>query len=201
MDAKSLKVLEFHKVLQQLAEHTAFSASNALALALRPTRDIHTAQERQARTSEACRLLSEFADTSVGGARDVRSQASMASKGGTLTPEELLDIKATLISARDLSRFFEKLSLEPPHLKKFSAFLTPTGGLIEAIGKVLDDKGEVKDSASQKLGVVRGDLKQANQRAVDKLTQLINNPANARMLQEEVITKRAERYVVPLSGR
>lgn len=198
MDTKSLNILEFPKILEQLAEHTAFSASKALASALRPTNNLDSARERQARTSEASRLLSEYADISVGGARDVRSQVEMASRGGILLPEELLDIKATLISGRDLFRFFEKLKLDLPHLKKISASLAPTNGLIEAITLVLNDKGEVKDSASQKLGEIRRGIKHANERIMEKLTHLINDPANTRMLQETVITKRSDRYVVPL---
>ena len=200
MDTKSLNILEFPKILDRLAEHTAFSASNALARALRPTNNLEFACDRQACTSEACRLLSEYADISVGGARDVRSQAVMASRGGILSPEELLDIKATLISGRDLFRFFEKLSLDLPHLKKISESLEPKNGLIEAISRVLDDKGGVKDSASQKLGEIRRGLKHANIRIMEKLTHLINDPATARMLQESVITKRSDRYVVPLKA-
>jgi DNA mismatch repair protein MutS2 len=84
MDKKSLNTLEFPKILEQLAQYTAFSASRTLVRALRPTNDLVLAQDRLARTSEACRLLSEYADISVGGARDVRPQAELAARGGVL---------------------------------------------------------------------------------------------------------------------
>ncbi len=200
MDRKSLNTLEFPKILEQLSEHTAFGASTALARALRPTNNLQLARDRQACTSEASRLLSEFADVGVGGARDVRPQAAMASRGGILSPEELLVIKATLISGRDLFRFFKKLVLDLPHLKNISVSLAPPDGLVEAITQVLNDKGDVKDSASQKLGEIRWDLKHANERVMDKLTHLINSPATARMMQETIITKRSNRYVVPLKA-
>jgi len=200
MDRKSLNVLEFQKVLEQLSEHTAFSASTALVRALRPTNNLRLARDRQACTNEARRLLSEFADIGVGGARDVRLQAGMASRGGVLSPEELLEIKATLISGRDLLRFFKKLVLDLPNLKNISESLGPPEGLVEAITQVLNDRGDVKDSASQKLGEIRGNLKQANERVMDKLTHLINNPSTARMMQETIITKRSNRYVVPLKA-
>ena len=200
MDRKSLNVLEFPKILEQLSEHTVFGASTALVRALRPTNNLRLARDRQAYTSEASRLLSEFADIGVGGARDVRPQAGMASRGGVLSSEELLDIKATLISGRDLFRFFKKLILDLPHLKSISAALAPPDGLVEAITQVLNDKGDVKDSASQKLSEIRRDLKHANERVMDKLTQLINNPSTARMMQETIITKRSNRYVVPLKA-
>ncbi len=200
MDGKSLNVLEFPKILEQLSEYTAFGASTALARALRPTNNLRVARDRQACTSEASRLLSEFADIGVGGARDVRPQTGMASRGGVLSPEELLDIKATLISGRDLFRFFKKIVLDLPHLKNISSSLAPPDGLVEAITQVFNDKGDVKDSASQKLGEIRGDLKHANKRVMDTLTHLINNPSTARMMQETIITKRLNRYVVPLKA-
>ncbi|MCD6576803.1 MAG: hypothetical protein J7K66_02160, partial [Anaerolineaceae bacterium] len=198
MDTKSVDKLEFPKILEQLAAYTAFSASTALARALRPTSDLALARDRQACTSEADRLLSERADVGIGGARDVRPQAEIASRGGVLSPEELLDIKATLISGRDLFRFFDKTPLNLPHLKHISASLAPPDGLIEAITRVLNDKGDVKDSASQKLSEIRTGLKHANEQVMDKLTHLINDPSTARLLQETIITKRSERYVIPL---
>jgi DNA mismatch repair protein MutS2 len=200
MDKKSLNTLEFPKILDRLAEHTVFSASRALVRALRPTNDLALAQERLARTSEACRLLSEHSDISVGGARDVRPQAELAARGGVLTPEELLIIKATLISGRDLFRFFEKLSLELPHLIAICMHLAPPEGLIEAISQVLTDKGDVKDSASQNLRTIRGSLKHANERITHVLTRMLNDPSTGRMLQEAIITKRSNRYVIPIKA-
>ena len=200
MDKKSLNILEFPKILDQLAQLTAFSASRTLARALRPTNDLDLAQDRLARTSEACRLLSEYADISVGGARDVRPQAELAARGGVLSPEELLTIKATLVSGRNLFRFFEKLPLEIPHLIAICTNLAPPEGLIEAISQVLSDKGEVKDSASQNLGDIRINLKHANERITHTLTRMINDPSTARMLQEAIITKRSDRYVIPIKS-
>ena len=200
MDTKTLKTLEFSKILTQLEDFSAFSASAALVRGLRPTNNPKKAIERQARTSEASRLLSEYADVSVGGARDVRPQADMAARGGVVTTEDLMDIKATLISGRELKCFFEKLPFELPHLQSIAAFMTPPEGVIESISRVLNEKGEIKDSASEKLGRVRTDLKHANDRTVEKLTKMITSPNSARMLQEAIITKRNERYVVPLKA-
>ena len=39
------------------------------------------------------RLLSEYSDVTVGGARDVRQQARLAARGGILLAEDLMDIK------------------------------------------------------------------------------------------------------------
>jgi DNA mismatch repair protein MutS2 len=166
--------------------------------ALRPTNDLTLAQERQARTTQARRLLSEYPDLNIGGARDIRAQAELASRAGVLSPEDLLDIKGTLIASRDLQRFFNKLDLDCSHLQVIASDLTPPPGLVEAISRVVSDKSEVLDSASTRLASLRREVKTANERILSKLERLINDSHTAKMLQEAIITKRNGRYVVPL---
>jgi len=198
MDAKSINTLEYNKILERLSSYTSFSASAALVRALQPTNDMLLAQDRQARTSQARRLLDEFPETSIGGARDVRPQVEMASRGGTLAPQELLEIKATLISSRDLQRAFAKIEFDCPHLQAIAQDLTPPPGIIEAITQIITDNAEVADGASLRLDTLRREVKAANDRIFTKLEKMINDSRIAPMLQEAIITKRNGRYVIPL---
>ncbi|MCJ7824479.1 MAG: endonuclease MutS2 [Anaerolineales bacterium] len=198
MDAKSQYTLEFQKILERLAAFTAFSASNELARSLKPTNRFAFAVERQARTTEARRLLSENETITIGGAHDVRQAAERAARGGVLPAEDLLDIRDTLVSGRDLQRYFEKMELELPNLKSIAARLTPPPGVIEAIGQVFSDDGEIRDDASPRLAVVRATVKKAHDRVISRLQDMISNQSTARMLQEAIITMRGGRYVVPI---
>lgn len=198
MDEKSLHMLEYPKILDRLCGYVSFSASATLARALRPTNDAALAMERQTRTSQARLLLSEHDELSIGGARDVRPQAELAARGGVLSVQELLDIKATLASARDLLRFFKKLDERFNNLQVITQDFDPPAGVIENISRVLSDKGEVLDHASPRLGGLRNEVKAANERLINKLERFINDPASGRMLQEPLVTLRNGRYVVPL---
>ena len=198
MDAKSIYTLEFNKILERLSTYTAFSASAALVRALRPTNDYALAQERQARTSEARRLLSEFPEMSIGGARDVRAQVDLALHDGVLSTHELLDIKATLISSRDLHRFFSKLEFNCPYLQNIATDMAPPPGLIEAISQTITENAEVADGASPRLDALRKEVKGANERIFSKLEKMVTDSHTSKMLQEAIITKRNGRYVVPL---
>jgi DNA mismatch repair protein MutS2 len=198
MDAKSVNTLEFNKILERLSGYAAFSASAALLRALRPTNDFDLAQERQARTSQARRLLAEFPDVGIGGARDVRPQVELAERGGVLIPQDLLDIKTTLVSSRDLQRFFGKLEFDCPQLQAIAVDLLPPAGLIEAITQAITDDAAVADGASERLDTLRREVKSANEHILSKLGKLISDSRTASMLQEAIITKRNGRYVVPL---
>lgn len=107
MDPKTLNVLEYPKVLERLAAHCDFSASKELARALQPTTSYDLALMWQQETTEARHLLSVH-DVGIGGAHDIREKVELARRGGVLEPVDLLDIKSTLISCRQLKKTLEK---------------------------------------------------------------------------------------------
>ncbi len=103
MDSKTLAVLEYAKILERLAAQCDFSASAELARTLEPTASYELAKLRLQETTEARHLLS-VQDVSIGGAHDVREKVKLAARGGVLDPVDLLDVKSTLISCRQLKR-------------------------------------------------------------------------------------------------
>ena len=103
MDHKTLSVLDYPKILERLAAQCDFSASAGLARSLEPTTSYETALLWQQETSEARRLLSSQ-DIGIGGAHDVREKVELARRGGVLEAVDLLDIKYTLISCRELKK-------------------------------------------------------------------------------------------------
>lgn len=197
MNAKDLQTLELPAVLQQLAGFTDFSASKQLALELAPTTYLEIAQRRQAETAEARQLQSGESGLTIGGARDVRKQADDAARGSVLEPNELLDVQSTLIAARTLSRRFKRESSFPV-LSEIASELADETGLVNAISRVLDERGQVKDSASKRLANIRQELRAGRERLVKKLERMVNDPKTAPMLQEPIVTQREGRFVIPL---
>ena len=200
MDAKSIQILELAKILDRLSKFTAFSASTSLALALTPTTALAEAVRRQQETSEARRLLTVKPDLTIGGARDVRSQAQSAAIGGVLEAGEVLDIKNTLIAGRNLHRTLTRLADQFARLAALAGRIEETPGLVEAISMTLDERGEVLDSASEQLMTIRRELRLAHDRLLQKLQRIISDPKNQPYLQEPIITQRDGRYVIPLKA-
>jgi DNA mismatch repair protein MutS2 len=198
MDEKTLQILEYPKILERLAAYAAFPASAEKARRLRPTSDLEAARLRQCETREAVQLLATHPDLTIGGARDVRAQVDLAAHGAVLTPGELLDIKATLVSARTLARLFERLEAQYPSLFAIAANLAPIPGLVDAITRAISDRAEILDSASEKLSGIRRDLRISHERLLSRLQRMVSDPKNAPYLQEALITQRDGRYVLPL---
>ena len=196
MDTKTLHVLEYPKILERLVGFCDFSASIELARSLEPTDSYDLAITRLAETSEARKLFSTNDSIGVGGAHDIRPAADLAARGGVLDPQQLLDIKSTLISSRELKKSLERKADEYPHLTKTAAGLPEAHGMIDAIGRVLSDRGEVLDSASPKLSTLRREIKISHDRLMSRLQRYLTESANK--LQEPIITQRDGRYVIPL---
>ena len=195
MDSKTLSVLEYPKILERLKAFCDFSASMELARSLEPTNSYDLALARLAETSEARRLFS-VQDIGIGGAHDIRAAVDLAARGGVLDPQQLLDVKSTLISCRELKKSLERKTDEYPRLAQIAAGLSEAHGIVDSISRVLSERGEVLDSASPKLATLRREIKIAHDRLMSRLQRYLTESASK--LQEPIITQRDGRYVIPL---
>ncbi|MFP4321329.1 MAG: endonuclease MutS2 [Anaerolineales bacterium] len=201
MHEKALFTLELPKVLDQLSHFTSFSAGEDLALTLEPTADAETARRWVAEVTEARILLEERGDQfTLGGVRDVREAALSTQRGAVLDTSTLLDIRSTLRRATTLRRMLTNMRGQYPLLARIVDPLEECSGLQHEIARVISEDGHVLDSASTKLAIIRRDLKQAFDRLQSKLNSIINNSNNAQYLQEQLITQRNGRYVIPVKA-
>ncbi len=202
MNDKSAQTLELPKILEQLARHTAFSASRDLALELKPTPYLDEAQDRQQETSEARLLINTHDHITVGGARDVRPEVLAAARGIALEPQALLDIRYTLRQATTLRRTLTRLNSQFPMLASIAERLEECTALQQEIARVLDETpAKCWTPPVPSWRRVRREMQIAFDRLQSKLNRIIHNANNAPYLQEMLITQRHGRYVDPAARR
>jgi len=197
----TLAILEFDKVRERLAEHTAFGASRELALALLPT-DEPLDVRRALEATDAARLLYDnFPEITIGGARDIRPPVRNAQRGGILEPQTLLDVAATLGAMRQLRA--RLLRLPEDHylpLIDLAWQLVEHPDIEETVERTVDPGGNILDSASPALGRIRGEIRIAHDRLMDRLNAILQSSQYASALQEPIITVRDGRYVIPIKA-
>ncbi|MGB7538198.1 MAG: endonuclease MutS2 [Anaerolineales bacterium] len=196
MDEKSLRTLELNRVLERLAEHASFSASRERILGIRPAADFAGALRLLDETSQARMLLERHTEISIGGARDIRPAAEDAARGITLPAETMVAVRGTLQSARAIRRALARIADEAPDLNRIALRMEEESGLIDAIGRTINDEGEVLDSASPKLGALRAEVRATHDRLLTRLQRILSEHGS--QLQEPILTQREGRYVVPL---
>ncbi len=198
MDKKTLQTLEYDKVLARLASYASFNASLEKINNLVPSSNLFRAKRSLAETTEARQLLEINPATTIGGARDIRKIAEGASRGVVLTAGELLDVKATLISVRQLSRQLEKESQTYPNLWEISQSFPGPLGLVDNISRSISERGEILDTASTKLAKLRSEIRVTHDRLLSRMQKLLTSTKIAPFLQEAIITQRDGRYVLPI---
>ena len=200
MEPKHATTLELPKVLDRLAGFASFSAGVGLCRTLKPSTFPVEVKRRLAATTEARIFMSKYAGPGLGGVHDVRPLVQSALRGSALLPQELLDIRGTLVAGRELHRTLSRMSNQFPLLSVIAARIVESAGVVIEIGRCIDDKGEVRDEASAELAAVRRELRAAHDRLQDKLARILTSPRNAPYLQEAIITMRDGRYVIPIKA-
>ncbi len=198
MDDKNLEMLEFPKIREILAEYTSFSTSRQLALSIYPSssRDGITLLLKQ--SAEARHLLSLDPDFAIGTAVDVREAAEMAARAKILEPHVLVNVQLTLAAARYARTRLHKLSDQLPALWDIADRFIELRYLEDEIGKCLTDRGEILDTASEKLYDVRHRLKDTRHHLLDRLNAIIRSDEGHRFVQDDFIDERDGRYVIPV---
>jgi DNA mismatch repair protein MutS2 len=198
MNPRTLRVLEYDKILARIAEFCAFSGGEELALALLPSDDLLTVQEWLAQTSEAYRLLDQKTDIGFGGVHDVRPLLDRAERRAMLLAQELIDIRNTLLRSRTMQNTLTKLESSFPRLAEIAANIEPCSHVIAEIGRCINERAEVVDGASETLSRLRSELRIAQERLLSTLDRIIHSGDIRPYLQDALVTQRQGRYVIPV---
>lgn len=170
----------------------------ALALALQPASEYTEVLRRQRFTAEARRLLELKPNVSLSDIKDIASIVQQASIDRILDSTELQDVHTTLAAARVVRDTIDKLQAYMPHLAETADRISDFQEITSEIGRAIDNKGEVKDSASPALQTLRRESRIAHDRLRSRLEQILKSTAST--LQEPIITLRDGRYVVPVKA-
>ncbi|WP_449418507.1 endonuclease MutS2 [Phormidium nigroviride] len=198
IQAETLELLEWPRLCHHLATFTATKLGAVAALHLPiPETPTETAQ-LLAQTQEAYLLESRLArGLSFDGIQDIGDSLERAQVQGILSGEELLAIATTLAGARQLRRVIDNQP-DVPVLTELVAQLRTYPELEQEIHRCIDERGNVTDRATPKLGGIRDSMRQLRDRIYQVLQGILQRQANA--LQEQLITQRSDRFVLPVKA-
>jgi len=152
-------------------------------------------------TDEAVQLGVQFPDLSIGGARDIRDFVNRAEKGFRLQSAELLLVMDTLRAGRELRRFFQRLpdaDTRYPNMLEFAEAIDNFSPLETDLNRSIGPRGDVLDGASPELSRIRKAVRVAHSRLQDRLHSFISGGRFGTALQENIVTMREGRYVIPV---
>lgn len=200
MDAHTLRILEYDRVLERLAAHASSVLGRETALALEPTAHPEIIARRLQETREARWLRDNASGLPLGGVRDIRDAVERAAIGQVLVPQELLDVAQTCGAARRLRTFLLRQQERCPLLAEIASNMPQPPNIEARIAECLAESGEVRDSATPELARIRANRKVAHNRLMDRLNSILASERYRAYLQEAIVTVREGRYCVPVKS-
>ena len=196
---KTLSALEYDKIIDRLVAFASTDGAKSRAATLLPSDDYEVVSLRQRKTDDAKRLIGAKGYPSFSASERVTGAAERAYKGAVLSPTELLDIAALLRSARALVDY---ISADKPFdtvLDEIFLRMLPNRELEEKITRSILSEDMIADEASPELAEIRRKIRVTNNKIKDTL-QSYTSGARLKYLQENIVTMRNGRYVVPVKA-
>ncbi len=166
--------------------------------------DIRTITDKLHQTEEFVRIQQEEDSFPTDYFIDIRSALSRIRLEGTFLDErELFDLKRSLLTIHDITRFFRQKNDEEikyPALTALAKGIPVFPQIITQIDKILDKYGRIKDNASTELMRIRKELT-ATVGSISRILQSILRAAQAEGYVDKDVapTMRDGRLVIPVS--
>ncbi|WP_438847057.1 endonuclease MutS2 [Anaerocaecibacter muris] len=189
------KNLEFNIILGRIAE---LASSDVVADEIRntlPNNDESVVNKLLTQTNDAVTVLASHCPSFA--FDDILPILSKAKVGATLSPKELLKVGNVIVVLRALKDCVEHTD-GCDSLKDITSEASVCAELEYDIRNAIENETEIKDSASEKLTSVRRAILRANARLKDKLDSYTRQSEFSKYLQDNIVTLRGGRYVLPV---
>ncbi|MFS0513267.1 endonuclease MutS2 [Nostoc sp. UIC 10607] len=198
IQSETLELLEWHRLCQHLATFAATKLGATAARNLKIPDSQAQSEQLLEQTKEVYQLETRLTTgLSFEGIQDIGDSLERAERSGVLAGDELLAIATTLAGARNLRRVIDNQE-DLPILTDLVADLRTYPELEQEIHRCIDERAQVTDRASQKLGEIRTDLRRVRSQITQKLQNILQAKSGA--VQEQLITQRGDRFVIPVKA-
>lgn len=198
-DQKSLTTLEYPKILDRLATFAQSQGGKKKASELVPYEKIADALHALNETAEADRVLFEYSLSPSFAVDDIGDILVKAKKGATLAIPDIMKVGRSLRVSRRLKYTIDKVK-DCPLLADMAMGLFENETLEKKIFDAFLSETEVADNASNELRAIRIRIRKLNDNMRSKLQLFITSPKYSKYLQDNIITVRGDRYVIPVKS-
>ncbi|NLM45271.1 MAG: endonuclease MutS2 [Firmicutes bacterium] len=193
---REMRVLEFDKIRLSLAEKCITPLGRQMAETLAPAWDGDVCRRLQAETSEAVSLLSRHY-LGMEAVPDLNRIFSLAARGGILGEEQLWQILKLLLAVTKIKLFFQEKE-GFPLLGALAGGMNALPALREELKRAIDEEGRLREDASPEYARLNRAIAAGERALRERFDRFVKNPANQKLLQENLVTVRGDRMVVPV---
>ncbi|MFW5780069.1 MAG: endonuclease MutS2 [Bacillota bacterium] len=201
MNKKSRKTLEFDKILNQISKFAFSQNAKDMIMDLQPFQNKNYIEKLLDEVEEASKILYEHSLSPSFNFDDITFALEKASIMSVLTMGELLKISKMLRISRNLQSLIAKVNDDTIVLLKDTASkIYINKELEESIDKAILSETEMSDNASGALRNIRNKIRKIGDNIKARLHNFVNSSEYSKCLQDNIVTIRNGRYVIPLKA-
>ncbi|MCR4838529.1 MAG: endonuclease MutS2 [Eubacterium sp.] len=201
MNKRTLRVLEFQKILEMLAAHATSQGAKKRCLRLVPRKDLTEIVQLQAETRDASRRWEEYGSVGFSGVRELAEQLRLLEMGSPLNQRELLDVASVLETADQVQAYgARREAQEPDTLTDRFASLLPVRDVSTEIRRCILSEEDMADDASLNLKKIRKEILTCGSQLHQQLEKIVKREADKGTLMDALITMRGGRYCIPVKA-
>ena len=148
MNKKTLKTLEYNKVIEMLVSKADSSPGKELCQNLEPLHDMEAIELLQLQTGDALRRIYKYGSPLFSGVRNIKGSFLRLEVGGTIGAAELLNISSLLECALRVKSYNGE---EPDSLTAFFTELQPLSPVQKEISRCIISEEEISDDKKRSL--------------------------------------------------
>lgn len=199
MEEKTLKILEYDKILERLSTYATSEAGREYCLRLTPSSNFRHLSLWQKNTTDACtRIRLSGHSVSFRGLKDIPDTLKRIDMGASLSIPELLAVSAVLTVSDRVKRFDAYDEGDEDSLSEMFGMIDPLNDINRNLQRCIINEETIADDASPGLFSIRKRMQKAESDIHDTMAARLNS--SREYLTDAVITLRDGRYCLPVKA-
>lgn len=201
MNYNYLKKLEYDKILKILSSFCNTHIGKKLALNLSVSNDLCTVEKSLSETEEAVNLIYKNSSPHFLEIADITIYIKSLESSKPLSIKAILELANIFKLSQDLKDYFSKDYINSDDfiiLNSLFKDLYSNKSILDKVYHCIIDENTLDDKASQNLQKIRNKKRKFEQDIKDKLNSMIHSSNFSKYIQENIITIRNDRFVIPI---
>ena len=195
MIEKSMKALEFDKILNMLSEHAVSDLARQRLLALKPYLSLSEVRLKLQETTEAVTILEHIGTPPLPLMKDTDMLLELAEKGSMLIPEQLTMVGSFLTACSRMKQFLKRAESLRVSIADYGGSVVLLPSLLSEIERSIRNN-RLDDNASAELKSIRRKMDQLRQEMKSKLESILRNKKE--WFTESFVATRNGHFVLPV---
>ena len=199
MNTETFEKLQLQEIKELIKIYCVSSLGKGLIDKLNPSGNYSIVKRRLAENEEARKVLENSNHVPLEGLFNIDPIIDKIEKGMILDPQELISCEDFLRGCRKIKKFMLDKEFYSPNLSSYALNITECRNIEEEISYAIKNN-KVHSDASNELRKIRRSIDICEGRIKEKLNKFLTSSSNKRYIQEFIISKRDDRFVIPIKS-